>query len=144
MAAPKMRLIDVDENYVPPKEGATREQQAWAQQAAHIKEGRRRERKDQEIERVKAAAAHAAAIKEHSAALKAAEDAYRVAASTAHKAGHAHGFWKGVGVGGVIFGALACIAIFAMQGVIWDTATRAFREQAMTGALLSTQDDGRP
>jgi hypothetical protein len=37
---------------------------------------------------------------------------------------------------------LACGAIFAMQGIIWDTATRSFREQAMTGAIISSQGDG--
>lgn len=51
--------------------------------------------------------------------------------------------WRGR-VEGIIAGAaLACLAIFIMQGVIWDTAARSFREQAMTGALLSSQEQGQ-
>jgi hypothetical protein len=48
-------------------------------------------------------------------------------------------FWQGVAFGGVIFSVFTATVIFVMQGVIWDTAARSFREQAMTGALLSTQ-----
>jgi hypothetical protein len=49
--------------------------------------------------------------------------------------------WRGR-VEGIVIGAmLACLAIFAMQQVIWDTAARSFREQAMTGAMLSSQDE---
>lgn len=33
--------------------------------------------------------------------------------------------------------------ILAMQGVIWDTAARNFREQAMTGAVLSAGQEQR-
>jgi hypothetical protein len=40
-------------------------------------------------------------------------------------------------------GAFATIVIMLMQGIIWDTAARSFREQAMTGAMLSTQPDTR-
>lgn len=50
-----------------------------------------------------------------------------------------HRFYQGA-VAGIVAGALlACIAIFTMQSVIWDTAARSFREQAMTGAILSGQ-----
>lgn len=86
--------------------------------------------------------------KEHKAALDAATLAYEHAASKAHKAGHAHGYHKAgwqFGIAGVVLGAvLACAAIFTMQKVIWDTATRSFREQAMTGALLSTHEERTP
>ena len=48
-----------------------------------------------------------------------------------------HRFYQGATLGLIIGAALGCLAIFSMQGVIWDTATQAFREQAMTGAILS-------
>lgn len=48
-----------------------------------------------------------------------------------------HQRWLGLSFGIPIGMVFACIAIFLMQGVIWQTATDAFREQAMTGALLS-------
>lgn len=54
-----------------------------------------------------------------------------------------HRFYQGAVVGIVAGALLACMAIFTMQRVIWDTAARSFREQAMTGALLSTQQEPR-
>jgi hypothetical protein len=53
-------------------------------------------------------------------------------------------FYQGVAVGGIVFSAITCLAIFAMQGVIWDTAARSFREQAMTGAILSAGERELP
>ena len=50
-----------------------------------------------------------------------------------------HRFYQGAVVGIVAGALLACVAIFTMQRVIWDTAARSFREQAMTGAILSGQ-----
>ena len=46
------------------------------------------------------------------------------------------------GIGAFAVGiAASAMLIFAMQGVIWDTAARSFREQAMTGAMLSGQTE---
>ena len=48
-------------------------------------------------------------------------------------------FYQG-GVLGITAGIiLGCAMILAMQDAIWDAATRSFREQAMTGAILSAQ-----
>lgn len=46
--------------------------------------------------------------------------------------------------GAILGAAIMCAAIFIMQGVIWDTAARSFREQAMTGAMLSSQQERSP
>lgn len=46
-------------------------------------------------------------------------------------------FWLGAAFGISIGLVAAAAIILAMQGVIWDTAIASFREQAMTGALLS-------
>lgn len=55
-----------------------------------------------------------------------------------------HRFWQGATVG-VITGMIAAsLLILFMQGLIWDTAARSFREQAMTGALLSSQREPQP
>lgn len=53
-----------------------------------------------------------------------------------------HQRWLGFAVGVPAGMMLACLAIFMMQGIIWDTATRSFREQAMTGAIISSQGEG--
>lgn len=53
-----------------------------------------------------------------------------------------HQRWLGFAIGVPAGMILACGAIFAMQGIIWDTATRSFREQAMTGAIISSQGEG--
>lgn len=55
-----------------------------------------------------------------------------------------HRFYQG-GLLGVCIGAmLASALIFAMQGMIWDTAARNFREQAMTGAILRAGEETLP
>lgn len=64
-------------------------------------------------ERAAYAAERSNLIATHQGQLEGAENAYRVAATTAHKAGHAHGFWKGLGVG------IACGAIPTLIGAAW-------------------------
>jgi hypothetical protein len=62
--------------------------------------------------------------------------------TTGEEAKHGrHQRWLGFAIGVPAGMILACGAIFAMQGIIWDTATRSFREQAMTGALISTHGE---
>ena len=71
--------------------------------------------------------------------LRAERDA-RVSIDEERKHGR-HQRWLGFAIGVPAGMILACGAIFAMQGVIWDTATRSFREQAMTGALISSHGE---
>lgn len=52
-----------------------------------------------------------------------------------------HRFWQGIAVGAAICAPLVALIILTMQSVIWDTAARSFREQAMTGAVLSGQQE---
>lgn len=105
--------------------------------AAAIKQGRTLERNDI----LKALGVQALEEASHVARLTAERDA-RVTIQEERKHGR-HQRWLGIGMGVPIGMVLACLAILAMQGVIWDTATRSFREQAMTGAIISSQDRER-
>ena len=100
-----------------------------------VKQGRTAERTDM----LKALGVQALEDASQLSQIRAERDA-RPTASEEQKHGRFR-FYQGTAVGMIAGALLACIAIFAMQGVIWDTAARSFREQAMTGALLSTQDD---
>jgi hypothetical protein len=73
------------------------------------------------------------------AILRAERDARPTAGEEAKHGRHQR--WLGFAIGVPAGMILACGAIFAMQGIIWDTATRSFREQAMTGALISTHGE---
>lgn len=46
--------------------------------------------------------------------------------------------------GAVMGAALATIALFAMQGAIWDAAVRSFSQQAMTGAIIRSGEQTLP
>lgn len=101
--------------------------------AAAIKQGRQLERQ----ELFQALGAQSLADASHLNQIRAERDA-RPTRAEELKHGR-HRFYQGA-VAGIVAGALlACIAIFTMQSVIWDTAARSFREQAMTGAILSGQ-----
>lgn len=52
-------------------------------------------------------------------------------------------FYQGASLGICAGALLGCALILLMQDAIWDAATRSFREQAMTGAILSAQEPGR-
>ena len=55
-----------------------------------------------------------------------------------------HNRWMG-GLFGYCAGVVSAAAIIlVMQGVIWNTAAHSFREQAMTGAILSAGDQTLP
>jgi hypothetical protein len=73
------------------------------------------------------------------AQLRAERDARPTAGEEAKHGRHQR--WLGFAIGVPAGMILACAAIFAMQGIIWDTATRSFREQAMTGAIISSQGE---
>ena len=103
--------------------------------AQAIRQGREAERKDMlqalGVQRIEEAS--------QLAQLRAERDARP---TTGEEAKHGrHQRWLGFAIGVPAGMILACGAIFAMQGIIWDTATRSFREQAMTGALISTHGE---
>jgi hypothetical protein len=104
--------------------------------AQAIRQGREAERKDMlqalGIQRIEEAS--------QLAQLRAERDARPTAGEEAKHGRHQR--WLGFAIGVPAGMILACGAIFAMQGIIWDTATRSFREQAMTGAIISSQGDG--
>ena len=52
-------------------------------------------------------------------------------------------WWQGYAFGLVCGVPASAAIILLMQGVIWDTAARNFREQAMTGAVLSAGQEQR-
>ncbi len=103
--------------------------------AQAIRQGREAERKDMlqalGIQRIEEAS--------QLAILRAERDARPTAGEEAKHGRHQR--WLGFAIGVPAGMILACGAIFAMQGIIWDTATRSFREQAMTGALISTHGE---
>jgi hypothetical protein len=103
--------------------------------AQAIRQGREAERKDMlqalGIQRIEEAS--------QLAQLRAERDARPTAGEEAKHGRHQR--WLGFAIGVPAGMILACGAIFAMQGIIWDTATRSFREQAMTGALISTHGE---
>jgi hypothetical protein len=104
--------------------------------AQAIRQGREAERKDMlqalGIQRIEEAS--------QLAQLRAERDARPTVGEEAKHGRHQR--WLGFAIGVPVGMILACAAIFAMQGIIWDTATRSFREQAMTGAIISSQGEG--
>jgi hypothetical protein len=104
--------------------------------AQAIRQGREAERKDMlqalGVQRIEEAS--------QLAQLRAERDARPTVGEEAKHGRHQR--WLGFAIGVPAGMILACGAIFAMQGIIWDTATRSFREQAMTGAIISSQGDG--
>lgn len=105
--------------------------------AAAIKEGRRLERIDADAQTKLIRAEHAGAM---AAQLAGFEREEAKAVNAAYHRGALH--WSPISM--IVGAALACAAVFTMQGVIWDTATQAFREQAMTGAILSAGERSLP
>ena len=106
-----------------------------------IGQGRKLERADATQEMARMSAAHTAAINATETAF---EKAVEKTGSLQRAIGYHKAAWQ-FGIAGAIVGAaLACFAVFTMQGVIWDTAARSFREQAMTGAMLSSQGEREP
>jgi hypothetical protein len=130
VSAPKPTRIDlkiVDENFTAAPTSSP-EDRAKHQAAAGIREGKRRAR----VEFADAMTVAAAVIDE--------AKELRLRPTLAEEIKHGRfRFYQGIAAGIIAGSLLACVAIFTMQGVIWDTAARSFREQAMTGALLSTQ-----
>lgn len=98
-----------------------------------IKQGIDQERKRQEADR-------AAEAKAHTAAIAAAEDAYRKAAQTAHRAGHAHGFWKGVGVGGAVAASAVFIGAAWYAGAVMKPAFEAAQQFRMQDQVVNQLD----
>jgi hypothetical protein len=104
--------------------------------AQAIRQGREAERKDMlqalGVQRIEEAS--------QLAQLRAERDA-RPTAEEERKHGR-HQRWMG-GLYGYVFGALsATLVILFMQRVIWDTSIQSAREQAMTGAIISSQGEG--
>lgn len=124
-----------------PLTDADREQAKKARDQALLNAKNEGKREGAQAEREKLSATIHSAVEANAAAMRRAHEAdilRRDDRWTREEAKHAIGNrWRGRVEGVVLGGALVCVAIFAMQGVIWDTAARSFREQAMTGALLS-------
>lgn len=97
------------------------------------KRARQDERDGYATERAEMVAAHAAAI-------EAAENAYRKAAQTAHRAGHAHGFWKGVGVGGAIAASAVFIGAAWYAGAVMKPAFEAAQQFRMQDQVVNQLD----